>query len=425
MSLFVNSNISSLTAQRNITNIGNSLSTSFERLSSGFRINSAADDAAGLQISDRMSSQIAGLDQAVRNANDGISVVQTADGALEEIVTIAQRMRTLVIQSRDGTNSKPDKNALQEEVDELNKEITRISNTSEFAGQNLLDGTYNENFLVGANSGQTINVDITRESGFTADALGLSKLVLDGSKSISEDSVEGIQNSLGTTFTLPNPPQLGTITGLQFSLNGGEYRYINEPFSNPYSIGHTPGQITFGADTSINMIMLGLSIRLVDNSFQASIDNVNNSFTTTNVESLSFRLAGEVNNLETAKANQILAASLTGLSPEQVGLQGYPIIPPEDEERASIYNLAVIDSAISTINGYRADLGALQNRFQSTLRNLSNISENVSAARSQIRDTDYALETANLTRNQIIQQASVSVLAQANNRPQAALSLLS
>ncbi|GGF52168.1 flagellin N-terminal helical domain-containing protein [Alteromonas lipolytica] len=275
MSLYVNTNVSSMNAQRQLFSSGNGLDTAFERLSSGFRINSAADDAAGLQISDRMTSQIQGLDQAVRNANDGISLAQTAEGAMQEITTALQRIRVLAIQSQNGINTSADRLALQKEVSALKTEISRIASTSQFGGVDILTGGYSAKFLVGANAGQSISVNISRTGGY-----GFSGLT-----------------------------------------NGG-------------------------SDLSV-----------AD------------------------------------------AASASGA-------------------------LTTIDSAISAIDAKRADLGAIQNRFQSTIRNLSNISENVAAARSRIRDTDFATETAQLTRFQIIQQASTTVLSQANQRPQAALSLL-
>jgi flagellin len=274
MSLFVNTNVSSLNAQRQLQTTSTSLNTSFERLSSGFRINSAKDDAAGLQIVNRMTSQIQGLDQAVRNANDGISVAQTIEGALQETTSALQRIRVLAIQSQNGINSSSDRAALQKEVSALKLEMSRVSTTTQFGGVDVLSGSFSSAFLVGANAGQTINVNVSRPNGF------------------------------------------GTL-GL------------------------------FGS---------------------------------------------AVLSVET----------------------------PQDASRA----LGQIDSAIAVINDTRADLGAVQNRFQSTIRNLANISENVSAARSQIRDTDFAKETSELTRAQIIQQASTTILSQANQRPQAALSLL-
>ncbi|QDG37678.1 flagellin FliC [Alteromonas mediterranea] len=280
MSLFVNTNVSSLNAQRQLFTTGNNLSTAFERLSSGFRINSAADDAAGLQITDRMTSQIQGLNQAVRNANDGISLAQTAEGAMAETTTALQRIRTLAIQSQNGINSSADRLALQKEVSALRTEISRISTTTQFAGVDILTGDFSAKFLVGANAGQTISVNLS-------------------SPALARAGVNG------------------------FSATG-----------------------------------LGILA-----------DNV----------------------LTEQGASRLLTA---------------------------------VDTAISAIGGLRADLGALQNRFQSTIRNLSNISENVSAARSRIKDADFATETAELSRNQILQQASTTILAQANQRPQAALSLL-
>jgi flagellin len=274
MSLFVNTNISSLSTRRFLNDTTTNLSTAFERLSSGYRINSAKDDAAGLQISDRMTSQIMGLDQAVRNANDGISLSQTIEGALQETTNALQRIRVLAIQSQNGINSTEDRAALQKEVSALKDEITRIAETTQFAGVDVLTGAYSADFLVGANSGQTIEVDATRINGF---------------------GVSGLFGGFVLTVA-------------------------------------TPGEASAA--------------------------------------------------------------------------------------------LGALDNAIEIVDDKRADLGAIQNRFQSTIRNLSNISENVSAARSRIKDTDFAAETANLTRLQIIQQASTTVLSQANQRPQAALSLL-
>lgn len=279
MSLFVNTNVSSLNARRQLFTSNNELSTAFERLSSGFRINNAKDDAAGLQISNRLTTQILGLDMAVRNANDGISLSQTAEGALAETTSALQRIRVLAVQAQNGINGSSDRLALQKEVSALKAEISRIAATSQFGGVNILGGGYSSAFLVGANPGQTISVNISRAGGY-----GTSGLF-------------GAQNIAGNNIS---------------------------------------------------------------------------------------------------------------------------VVTAADASRA----MTAVLGAISIIDAKRADLGAIQNRFQSTIRNLSNISENVSAARSRIRDTDFAIETAQLTRYQIIQQASISVLGQANQRPQAALSLL-
>jgi flagellin len=273
MALFVNTNTSSLNAQRQMINSGNALDTAFKRLSSGMRINSAADDAAGLQISNRLTSQINGLDQAGRNANDGISLAQVAEGAMDEITNSLQRIRTLAIQSQNGINGDEDRNALQKEVSALKTEMSRIATTTQFGDQNLLAGAFSAKFLVGANANQNISVNLSRANGFGAIGLGVNALTV------------------------------STVAGASAAL-------------------------------------------------------------------------------------------------------------------------ALVDSAIKAVDSKRADLGAVQNRFQSTIRNLANISENVSGARSRIRDTDFAKETAELTRQQILQQTSQTILAQANQRPQAALSLL-
>jgi flagellin len=278
MGLFVNTNVSSLNAQRNLFESSQSLSTSFERLSSGFRINSASDDAAGLQITDRLTTQIQGLNQAARNANDAISLSQTAEGALGEVTTSLQRIRTLAVQSQNGINTEADRTALQSEVTALKNEISRIASDTSFGGVDILAGGFSASFLVGADVGQSIGVNLSRGAGANGSGFGAKALGL--------------------------------------------------------------------ADTDVST---------------------------------------------SAKAG--------------VALKN-------------------ISEAISSIGGARAELGALQNRFQSTIRNLSNITENVSGARGRIRDTDFASETAELTRNQIVQQASLTVLSQANQRPQAALSLL-
>ncbi|MGB2063650.1 flagellin [Marinomonas gallaica] len=292
MALYVNTNTSSLNAQNQMMKTGNQLDTAYQRLSSGMRINSAADDAAGLQISNRLTSQVNGLNQAVRNANDGISLAQTAEGAMDETTNMLQRMRTLALQSANGSNTDKDRVALQQEVTALAEEINRVASDTTFGGQNLLDGTYTGTFQVGADANQTISFSLA--SG-------------------------------------------GAANSVDFAANGG-------------------------------MTVSGLSSQSAS---QVSESTISVS-TVANAQSM----------------------------------------------------VAILDTMIATVDSKRAELGAVQNRFSSTISNLSNISENVSAARSRIRDTDFATETAALTSAQILQQASSSILAQANQRPQTALSLL-
>ncbi|HHQ4635966.1 MULTISPECIES: flagellin B [Aeromonas] len=300
MAMYINTNISSLNAQRNLMNTNKSLDTSYTRLASGLRINTAKDDAAGLQISNRLTSQVNGLDQGNRNANDGISVAQTAEGAMDEVTSMLQRMRTLAQQSANGSNNTDDRTALQQEFDQLTTEINRISSDTTFGGQKLLDGSYKGSFQVGADAGQTITFKMT--SAFT-------------------------------------------ISGIAASTKGSATVTTNAT-GEPYTVAKSTTAVT-----------------------------------STSVSSIS-----------TASAAQLAMANL--------------------------------DFMIKAVDSKRAELGAVQNRFDSTIRNQSNVSENLSAARSRIRDADFATETANLTKQNILQQAASSILAQANQRPQSALSLL-
>ncbi|MFB3238630.1 flagellin B [Aeromonas salmonicida] len=300
MAMYINTNTSSLNAQRNLMNTNKSLDTSYTRLASGLRINTAKDDAAGLQISNRLTSQVNGLDQGNRNANDGISVAQTAEGAMDEVTSMLQRMRTLAQQSANGSNNTDDRTALQQEFDQLTTEIDRISSDTTFGGQKLLDGSYKGSFQVGADAGQTITFKMT--SAFT---------------------IKGIAASTKGSATVTT-----SSTG------------------EPYTVAKNTTAVT-----------------------------------STSVSSIS-----------TAKDAQTAMANL--------------------------------DFMIKAVDSKRAELGAVQNRFDSTIRNQSNVSENLSAARSRIRDADFATETANLTKQNILQQAASSILAQANQRPQSALSLL-
>ncbi|MFQ2905643.1 flagellin A [Aeromonas allosaccharophila] len=300
MGLYINTNVSSLNAQRNLMNTTKSLDTSYTRLASGLRINSAKDDAAGLQISNRLTSQINGLDQGNRNANDGISVAQTAEGAMDEITSMLQRMRTLAQQSANGSNNTDDRTALQQEYTQLITEIDRVAKDTTFGGQNLLNGDYFGTFQVGADAGQTITFKMT--SAFT----------LNGIATASKGSA---------------------------------------------------------------------TVQSVATADKYSVTKSATAATTTSVSSI-----------QTASAAQLAMANL--------------------------------DFMIKVVDSKRAELGAVQNRFDSTIRNQANVSENVSAARSRIRDADFATETANLTKQNILQQAASTILGQANQRPQSALSLL-
>ena len=308
MAMYVSTNVSSLNAQRNLSNANKSLDTSYTRLASGLRINSAKDDAAGLQISNRLTSQINGLDQGNRNANDGISLAQTAEGAMDEITSMLQRMRTLAQQSSNGSNSSSDRSALQAEYTQLANEITRISSDTTFGGRKLLNGKSASDdkvfqFQVGADAGQVIAFNLA-------------------------DFCFG-------------------VSGLAGDVKANEW-----------------SKLSWNSTTS---------------KFDSTVQTA--AMTWGDIDSIS-----TVNDAQTVLAN--------------------------------------IDKLISSVDSKRSDLGAVQNRLDSTVRNQSNISENVTAARSRIRDADFATETANMTKQNILQQAASAVLSQANQRPQAALNLL-
>ena len=314
MALYVNTNVSSLNAQRKLTNSTNSLNVSYQRLASGLRINSAKDDAAGLMISDRLTSQINGLDQGNRNANDGIALAQTIEGALDETTNMLQRIRTLAVQSANGTNSTEDRAAIQREVTQLCYEISRIAKDTTFAGKTVLDGAFD------------------------------------------------------TT-------------------------------NNPDSLIPEGGILTFHVGSNQDDV-----IQL----------DWQNSFNMSGIISLANNLGGTLTAAMAANAS-------SGIF--QTGADGQALFDVRTRDAAENV-IGLIDDYIQAVDGKRADLGAIQNRMEATIRNQANISENESDARSRIRDTDFASETAALTQNNIIQQASQTVLAQANQRPTIALSLL-
>ncbi|MBH0016166.1 flagellin [Pseudoalteromonas sp. NGC95] len=390
MALTVNTNVSSLNAQRNLTKSGEGLATSMERLASGMRINSAKDDAAGLQISNRLTSQINGLAVAQRNANDGISMAQTAEGALNESTNILQRMRELSLQSANGSNSSEDRNSLQKEVAALQKELTRIADTTSFGGQKLLDGTFEtKSFQVGANANEVIDVTI---DGFKATDLGV---------------VSG-QSAAVPAFTAAN-------------------------------IGIADETITFGVTTAAGLQSVSFTVAAgagTDDMIDAINENVGSlgvraqsdssggiTFTTTN-EVTAFETSSSIAADAGAFASAVTSVTPGGADTATGGTAVGSINISGADGTGAQAALESIDAALKQIDDQRADLGAIQNRFGHTISNLANIQENVSASRSRIQDTDFATETAQMTKNQILQQAGTSILSQANQIPQAAISLL-
>lgn len=494
MPQFINTNVASLNAQRSLNGSQNSLATSLQRLSSGLRINSARDDAAGLAISDRLTSQIRGLNQAVRNANDGISLAQTAEGALQESTNILQRMRELAIQSANGSNAGEDRAALQLEVAQLQQELTRIAETTTFGSKNILDGSFSgEAFQVGAYANETINISI---QGAAATDIGANRIDATGTGLGAVEAAAGvipgstvaftattIAGSLGSAaITYAAADSARTIAGVisaeqantgvdaeavtrarlsglsaagtvAFDLagEGGTTVSISVNITNTGDLQDLADQINAqSATTNISAVNNGATLDLfngngdditIDN-FNVGADGGNEALTVTALNFDGTAATAETTNLVDAAAGATDATRITGQlrldSSQAFSVSGgdatvlvaggstFTSVDTVDVGTAAGAQsaLSIVDSAIQGIDSQRATLGAVQNRLTSTISNLQNIVENVSAARSQIRDADFAMETANLTRNQIIQQAGIAMLAQANAQPQNVLALL-
>ena len=376
MASIINTNISSLTSQRNLGMSQASLSTSMQRLSSGLRINSAKDDAAGLAISDRMTGQIKGMNQAVRNANDGISLAQTAEGSLGEIGNNLQRIRELAVQSANATNTAGDRASINAEVTQLKAEIDRVAITSSFNGNKLIDGSFNSQaFQVGSNAGETITM-----TNIASAKLGDMGVVTGAS----------VQSAaIGTLATT-------AIVSGGITINGTDIGAI--------------GVATTSTERANQLVS---AINNVSNTtgVNATIDTVSNKITLTSEAAIT--IAG------TATAATTLAASVTATS-NSVSLTSLDVSTAAGATLA----LKQVDSALATVNSSRATLGSFQNRFTSVVNNLQTSSENLSASRSRIQDADFAAETAALSRSQVLQQAGTAMVAQANQLPQGVLALL-
>lgn len=376
MAITVNTNVTALNAQRNLNKTNNALNVSIQRLSTGSRINSAKDDAAGLQISNRLTSQINGLDVAAKNANDGISIAQTAEGAMQESTNIMQTMREKALQSANGTNSADDRAAIQKEVSALSTELDRIANTTSFGGQKLLDGSFGSRALqVGSEAGETINLTLN-----STKASDLKTTV--HSVSMSASAV--------TTATAGTP---GT-TGLSITAGGKSIASLSTATMNK----------CMGGDGKVDLNKVAEEINK-----QSGKSGATASVTTDGkLEIISAEKIG-------AKGKAVGTATSASVSMADIDMS---------TQSGSNKALLVIDSSLKQIDSQRADLGALQNRLSSTISNLENISENSAAGRSRIMDVDFAKETTNMTKQQILQQAGGAMLAQAKALPQAALSLL-
>ena len=530
MAQVINSNIASLNSQRNLNTSQTSLQTSLQRLSSGMRINSAKDDAAGLAISERFTSQIRGNQTAARNANDGISLAQTAEGGLSTAGDLLQRIRELAVQSANGTNSDSDRASIQNEVSSLSQELDRVANTTQFNGQNVLDGSLTSSqFQVGANSGQTINVGVqsakatdlgnnslkSATGGTLATSLSQAASNVDGTNNIAASETLTITSGKGVSTDVvvngPNagatPPKLqadsagkiaaninaqsgttgvtakastsATITGItdgavQFELRGAN-SVANDSTSKAVTISAkvVGGDLsalaqainaqsgTTAVTASIKKDGAGVASLVLSNSNGDDI-NIKNKLTDAATGLGAASIAGAATpangtaaavpaatqtipvgdatgtNASVVVGGKLEFSSDTGFSIKSTGnavlggtagdsfgsdLQSVAKLDVSTVEGSNAA-LKTIDSALNQINSNRAALGAIQNRFASTIANLNTTTENLSASRSRIQDTDFAAETATLTRGQILQQAGTAMLAQANSLPNGVLSLL-
>ena len=479
MSLSVNTNHSSLNAQRQLLNTSNALSKSFERLSSGLRINGAKDDAAGLSISTRFSAQIRGLNQAVRNSNDGISLAQTAEGALNETTNILQRIRELSVQAANDTNNDSDRASLQAEVAQLKSELDRIAETTNFNGNKVLDGTFlAKEIQVGANVGETLSIsidgartkDLARQARYstdtqvTADALAANDLEIIYRDA---DSATGY-SSADIRATTDSDDQLSTSNNASSAI--AKATAINSLSEITGVRAIVEAATTSGADLNATMVLntatyfelngakiTGFTVQEndADGALVSAINAVSDEtgvIASFNSASQLILTAEDGRNIESkfyssgvlVVANSgVTSGKITLVSEELFELDGNNIgyigfgagvygvnslnsVEKIDisERSGAVKAIDIVDLALEHVSASRAKLGALQNRLESTINNLSTNSENLSASRSRILDADFAQETAQLSRNQIIQQAGVSILAQANQQPQIALALL-
>ena len=375
MAINVSTNVSAMTAQRYLNSAAEGTQKSMERLSSGYKINSAKDDAAGLQISNRLTSQSRGLDMAVKNANDGISIAQTAEGAMNESTNILQRMRDLSLQSSNGSNSKSERVAIQEEVSALNTELNRIAETTSFGGNKLLNGTYgSQSFQIGADSGEAVMLTMNNMRTDTQDMGGKSY-------SVEEGKDASWRVGAGADLTIKYNDKFGEAQELSISAKEGNdieelATYINGQSQDVKASVGEGGKLQLFASSQ--------------------------------------KVEGDVE----------FGGSLAG----ELGIGAGKDVTVNDIDVTSVAGtneaVSIIDGALKSVHSNRASLGAFQNRFDHAISNLDNINENVNASKSRIKDTDYAKETTAMTKSQILQQASTSILAQAKQSPSAALSLL-
>jgi len=388
----INTNMMSMTAQRNLATSAGSLATSMQRLSSGLRVNSAKDDAAGLAISERMNTQVRGLNVAARNANDGISLAQVAEGALGKVGDMLQRMRELAVQSANASNNVDDRKALQAEVAQLRQEIDRVAQTTAFNGTKLLDGTFaNATFQVGANSGEGIAIDSIVSA--KASMLGTAEVFMTAEITVAD----------------PASGSLAAIDAGDLTVGGVELGKLNEAAT--------------GAERAVQ-IVAAINAKSSDTGvFAREVTDASGAVTGYQIfsnEALDVASGGNLAGLA-GSGNAALIGTVTAASAaEEFVLEDININNFGDSQLA----MMVFDKAIDEINSSRADLGALQSRFENAVANIAITGENLAAARGRIIDADFAKETSNLSRAQILQQAGTAMVAQANQIPQNVLKLL-
>ena len=391
MTLTVNTNFASLSAQRNLSGSQGNLETSMERLTTGLRINSAKDDSAGLAISERMTAQINGLNQGVRNANDGISLTQVAEGALGEVTNNLQRIRELAVQSSNATNTQADRNALQSEVSQLLNEIDRVANKTSFNGVSLLDGSFTgANFQVGANNGDIVSVS-----------------------SITDANVAALGSATQTTTTASEGAGLGSIaisalTGYGTASLAGDFLVAGTDIG---ILGAATSAAERGGDLveAINNISATTGVT-------ATSDGTNISL----ISASTFAITGAGTVAEVGFNMAANSASLTFTAANNVGIANLSVAGYSGAQLA----LDQVDSALTSVNSARATLGAMQSRFDSIITTQQTTSDNLSASRGRIQDADFAAETAAMTKAQILQQSGIAMLSQANSAPQNVLALL-
>jgi len=500
MALVINTNIMSLNAQRNVSNTNMQLATSLQRLSTGLRINSAKDDAAGMGIVDRMTTQIRGLNQAMRNANDAISLSQTAEGAMQESSNILQRIRELSVQSANDSNSSADRANLQKEVTQLTSELNRIASTTTFNGNNILDGTFAaQQFQVGSNANETIQVSIGNLSATTMGAYQTTSILNVGAISATTDvdlnnvvgdtvtiagiastdvtyannasaneiaqGIESVKGNTGVTASATTSIDLryagGVVLGETVSFDLSTVNGAGTAQGQTITISYTLTSTTdySGLRDAINAESVRTGVTAELNTAAASLtlknsegqniaigavsngtddDNVllvgataaafvtsatlqNDAITAANLDAIT--VGGQVS-MSASSSFSVTGTVATFAAADLVGALSSVSAIDISTQSGSNDALAVLDEALRFVSDTRADIGAIQNRLEFTISNLGSVVENVSAARSRVQDADFAAETANLTRAQILQQAGIAMLAQANTAPQSVLALL-